>query len=221
MPLYGDTLMLTSHKIFVAFSLILFTLFFQGYILTNYSLFSTLDAFNQIFTVVFPFIMSAFLWCLLEQAKLKWRTILKIMLVMVGFNMALGAVLVKFTSLTDIYISREYSKLNEDFLKANPAVVDLPLYIEFKNNMDKLDPVGLSQTKKQYYDIKSVDEYMADLIRVTTNNSNLTPLKVKLTEIDSDHYISIAEYQSFINVAKTLPESKESQVYKNIYSKIR
>lgn len=213
--------MLTSHKIFVAVSLTVFTLFFQGYILTNYSLFSTLDTFNKIFTVVFPFVVPAFLWCLLEQAKLKWRTILKIMMVMVLFNMVLGAVLVKFTSLTDIYISREYSKLNEEFLKANPAVVDLPLYVDFKNNMDKLDPVGLSQAKKQYYDIKSVDEYMSDLIRITTNNSNLTPLKLKLAEIDSDHYISIEEYQSFINVTKTLPESKESQVYKNIYSKLR
>jgi hypothetical protein len=123
--------------------------------------------------------------------------------------------------LTDIYISREYSKLNEEFLKANPAVVDLPLYIEFKNNMDKLDPVGFGKAKKQYYDIKSVDEYMSDLIRITTNNSNLAPLKVKLAEIDSDHYISMEEYQSFINVANTLPESKESQVYKNIYSKLR
>jgi hypothetical protein len=213
--------MLTSHKIFVAVSLTVFTLFFQGYILTNYSLFSTLDTFNKIFTVVFPFVMPAFLWCLLEQAKLKWQTILKIMVVMVLFNMALGAVLVKFTSLTDIYISREYSKLNEEFLKANPAVVDLPLYIEFKNNMDKLDPVGFGKAKKQYYDIKSVDEYMSDLIRITTNNSNLAPLKVKLAEIDSDHYISMEEYQSFINVANTLPESKESQVYKNIYSKLR
>lgn len=213
--------MLTSHKIFVAVSLTVFTLFFQGYILTNYSLFSTLDTFNKIFTVVFPFVMSAFLWCLLEQTKLKWRAILKIMVVMVLFNMVLGSVLVKFTSLTDIYISREYSKLNEDFLKANPAVVELPLYVEFKNNMDKLDPVGLGQAKKQYYDIKSVDEYMSDLIRITTNNSNLTPLKVKLAEIDNDHYISIEEYQSFVNVAKTLPESKESQVYKNIYNKIR
>lgn len=213
--------MLRAHKIFAGVSLIVFTLFFQGYISTNYSLFPTMGTFNKIFTVVFPFVMSAFLWCLLEQSKLKWRTILKVMLAMIVFNIVLGAILVKFTNLKDIYISREYKKLNEDFLKANPAVVDLPLYIEFKNNMDKLDPVGLGQAKKQYYDIKSVDEYMSDLIRITTNNSNLTPLKVKLSEIDSDHYISIQEYQNFVNVAKTLPKSKESEVYKTIYSKIR
>lgn len=213
--------MLIAHKIFAAVSVTFFTLLAQGYILTNYSLFPTLGAFEKVFTIVFPIVMSAFLWCLLEQSKLKWRTILKIMVVMVLFNIALGLVLVKFTNLPDLYIAKEYKKLNEDFLTANPAVVDLPLYIEFKHNMDKLDPVGLGQAKKQYYDIKSVDEYMADLIRITTNNSNLTPLKVKLAEIDSDHYISIEEYQSFVNVARTLPESKESQVYKNIYSKIR
>lgn len=213
--------MLKAHKIFAAVSVTLFTLFVQGYILTNFSLFPTLGTFDKVFTFTFPFVMSAFLWCLLEQSRLKWRTILKIMVAMVILNIVLGAVLVKFTSLTDIYIAREYKKLNEDFLKANLTVVNTPLYVTFKDNMEKLDPVGLADAKKNYYDIKSVDEYMSDLIRITTNNSTLTALKDKLAEIDNDHYISLSEYQSFIDIAKTLPDSKEAQVYKNIYNKIR
>lgn len=212
--------MLLSHKIFVAVSLATFTLFFQGYILTNYSLFSTLDTFNKVFTIVFPFVMMGFLWGMLEQSRLKAMTILKMIVVMILSNIVLGAVLVKFTGLTDMYIAHEYKSTNEAFLNANPAVVNLDKYKEFKHNMDNLNPNGLAQAKKDYYYIKSVEEYMADLIRITTNNSSITELKVKLAEIDSDHYISIMEYDDFVKVVRTLPESKETQVYKNIYSRI-
>jgi hypothetical protein len=212
--------MLKAHKIFAAVSVTIFTIFLQGYILTNFSLFPTLGTFDKVFTIIFPFMMLSFLWCLLEQSKYKWRTILKIMVAMVVFNTALGAVLSKFTHLTDIYVSREYNKVNEAFLQANPAVVNLEQYKTFKHNMDNLDAYGLAEAKKNYYNIKSVDGYMADLIRITTNNSAIPELKVKLAEIDSDHYISIMEYDDFVKLVKTLPESKETQVYKNIYNKL-
>jgi hypothetical protein len=212
--------MLKAHKIFAAVSVTIFTIFLQGYILTNFSLFPTLGTFDKVFTIIFPFMMLSFLWCLLEQSKYKWRTILKIMVAMVVFNTALGAVLSKFTHLTDIYVSREYNKANEAFLHANPAVVNLEQYKTFKHNMDNLDAYGLAEAKKNYYNIKSVDGYMADLIRITTNNSAIPELKVKLAEIDSDHYISIMEYDDFVKLVKTLPESKETQVYKNIYNKL-
>lgn len=212
--------MLKAHKIFAAVSVTIFTIFLQGYILTNFSLFPTLGTFDKVFTIIFPFMMLTFLWCLLEQSKYKWRTILKIMVVMVVFNIALGAVLSKFTRLTDIYVSREYNKVNEAFLQANPAVVNLEQYKTFKHNMDNLDAYGLAEAKKNYYNIKSVDGYMADLIRITTNNSAIPELKVKLAEIDSDHYISIMEYDDFVKLVNTLPETKETQVYKNIYNKL-
>lgn len=212
--------MLKAHKIFAAVSVTIFTIFLQGYILTNFSLFPTLGTFDKVFTIIFPFMMLTFLWCLLEQSKYKWRTILKIMVVMVVFNIALGAVLSKFTRLTDIYVSREYNKVNEAFLQANPAVVNLEQYKTFKHNMDNLDAYGLAEAKKNYYNIKSVDGYMADLIRITTNNSAIPELKVKLAEIDNDNYISIMEYDDFVKLVRTLPESKETQVYKNIYNKL-
>lgn len=212
--------MLKAHKIFAAVSVTIFTIFLQGYILTNFSLFPTLGTFDKVFTIIFPFMMLTFLWCLLEQAKYKWRTILKIMVAVVVFNIALGAVLSKFTHLTDIYVSREYNKVNEAFLQANPAVVNLEQYKTFKHNMDNLDAYGLAEAKKNYYNIKSVDGYMADLIRITTNNSAIPELKVKLAEIDSDHYISIMEYDDFVKLVNTLPETKETQVYKNIYNKL-
>lgn len=212
--------MLKAHKIFAAISLLAFTVMAQGYIITNYAKFPTLDTLNKAFILMFPFIMLGFLWGLLEQSRFDWKVILKLVIGMVLVNIVLGFILVRFTHLSDLYVEREYKILDEKFLKANPAVVNLKLYKAFKHDMDNLNPVGLDKANKNYYHIKSVDEYMADLIRVTTNDSDITELKDKLAEIDADHYISIMEYDEFIKVTKNLPETKETQVYKNIYSKI-
>lgn len=212
--------MLKAHKIFAAISLLVFTIVAQGYIITNYTKFPTLDTLNKAFILIFPFIMLGFLWGVLEQSRLHWKVILKLVIAMVLANIVLGAILVKFTDLSDMYVAREYKELDEKFLKANPAVVNLELYKEFKHNMDNLEPIGLDKANKNYYHIKSVDEYMADLIRITTNDSSIQELKAKLVEIDADHYISIMEYDDFVKVVKTLPETKETQVYKTIYSKI-
>lgn len=213
--------MLLAHKIFATISLIVFSLLFQAYFITNYPLFQTLDTFNKVFTITFQFLMIGFLWALLDQSKLKTLTILKLLVLMFILNICSGIIITKFTDLTDIYVKREYASIDKDLLETNPAVVEQPLYKEFKTNMDKVDPFGLSAAKKNYYNIKSVNEYMADLIRITTTNSNLSELKVKLAEIDNDHYITVKEYDSFIKIVNTLPDSKESQVYKTIYSRIR
>lgn len=213
--------MLLAHKLFVVFSIIVFTLFFQGFVVTNYSLFPTLDVTNKWFTGIFPFIMLGFFWAILEQARLKVKTILKIFLSVVFLNVLVAYPFAKYSGLSEMYLAHEYKKLDDDFLKANPAVVDLDSYKNFKKGMESLDPFAYDHAKTNYYNIKSVDEYMSDLIRITTNNSNIPELKVKLAEIDTDHYISVAEYREFIEVVKILPVTKETEVYRTIYNKIR
>lgn len=213
--------MLLSHKLFVGFSIIIFTMLFQGFVITNYSLFPTLNLANKWFTTIFPFIILGFFWAILEQARLKVKTILKIFLSVVFLNVLIAYPFAKYSGLSEIYMAHKYKKLDDDFLKANPAVVNLESYQNFKKGMETLDPFAYDNAKQNYYNIKSVDEYMSDLIRITTNNSNISELKVKLAEIDDDHYISVAEYLKFIEVVKTLPVTKETEVYRTIYYKIR
>lgn len=220
MPLYGDTKMLKAHKIFATISLLIFTVIAQGYIVTNYATFSTLDTINKVFTLVFPLIFIGFLWGILEQSRLHWKIILNLVIGTFLANIILGLILVNTTDFPEQYLTKKYQDINDVFVKTNPDVVKLEQYKEFKHSMDILDPSGLQKAKDNYYHIKSVEDYMADLIRVTTNGSNIPELKAKLAEIDADHYISIIEYHDFVKVVKSLPETKETQVYKNIYDKI-
>lgn len=220
MPLYGDTYMLKAHKIFATISLLAFTIMVQGYIVTNYATFSTLDTINKVFTMVFPLIFIGFLWGVLEQSRLHWKIIVNLVVGILLANIILGFIIVKTTDFPEQYLTKKYQDMNDVFVKTNPDVVQLEQYKEFKHSMDLLDPIGLQKAKDNYYHIKSVEGYMADLIRITTNGSNIPELKAKLAEIDADHYISIMEYDDFVKLVKTLPETKETQVYKNIYSKI-
>lgn len=213
--------MLLAHKLFVITSIVIFTLFFQGFVVTNYSLFPTLDLTNKWFTGMFPFIILGFFWAILEQARLKVKTILKIFLSVLLLNVLVAYPFAKYSGLSEMYFANKYKKLDDDFLKANPAVVNLDSYKKFKKGMNSLDPFAYDEAKINYFNIKSVDEYMSDLIRITTNHSNIPELKTKLAEIDTDHYISIFEYHEFIKVVKTLPVTKETAVYKTIYDKIR
>lgn len=212
--------MLKAHKIFATISLLVFTVMVQGYIVTNYATFSTLDTINKVFTLVFPMIFIGFLWGVLEQSRLHWKIIIKLVIGTLLANIILGFIFVKTTDFPEQYLTRKYQDMNDVFVKTNPDVIQLEQYKAFKHSMDMLDPSGLQKAKDNYYHIKSVEGYMADLIRVTTNASNIPELKAKLAEIDADHYISIMEYDEFVKVVRTLPETKETQVYKNIYSKI-
>lgn len=212
--------MLKAHKIFATISLLIFTVIAQGYIVTNYATFSTLDTINKVFTLVFPLIFIGFLWGILEQSRLHWKIILNLVIGTFLANIILGLILVNTTDFPEQYLTKKYQDINDVFVKTNPDVVKLEQYKEFKHSMDILDPSGLQKAKDNYYHIKSVEDYMADLIRVTTNGSNIPELKAKLAEIDADHYISIIEYHDFVKVVKSLPETKETQVYKNIYDKI-